>query len=171
MNIYIDAEFWEDGPSEPIRLISLGLVSQAGGEMYLISEDFDWEACDSTWLKTNVAPMLHLTDAVVAPLANMANLVFKWVVRETGGKKPAFWGYYSDYDWVVFCQIFGRMVDLPELFPKYCLDLKQLALARGNPELPKQGSLEHNALHDARWNKQAHDFLLSRKKVRKQAGA
>ncbi len=36
-----------------------------------------------------------------------------------------FYGYYSDYDWVVFCWLFGRMIDLPMGFPMYCIDLKQ----------------------------------------------
>lgn len=37
-----------------------------------------------------------------------------------------FFGYYADYDWVVFCWIFGRMIDLPAGFPMYCNDLKQM---------------------------------------------
>ncbi len=40
--------------------------------------------------------------------------------------EPEFWAYYADYDWVVFCQLFGTMMDLPKGFPMYCLDLKQL---------------------------------------------
>ena len=39
--------------------------------------------------------------------------------------KPKFYAYYADYDWVVFCWLFGRMVDLPNGFPYYCIDLKQ----------------------------------------------
>jgi hypothetical protein len=39
---------------------------------------------------------------------------------------PEFYGYYSDYDWVVFCWLFGRMNDLPKGFPMYCRDLKQM---------------------------------------------
>jgi len=31
----------------------------------------------------------------------------------------------SDYDWVLFCSLFGRMIDLPKGFPMYCIDLKQ----------------------------------------------
>jgi hypothetical protein len=38
---------------------------------------------------------------------------------------PEFYGYYSDYDWVVFCWLFGNMIDLPSGFPMYCNDLKQ----------------------------------------------
>lgn len=36
-----------------------------------------------------------------------------------------FYGYYADYDWVVFAQLFGKMIDLPTGFPIYCKDLKQ----------------------------------------------
>jgi len=36
-----------------------------------------------------------------------------------------FYAYYADYDWVVFCQLFGTMNDLPKGFPVYCIDLKQ----------------------------------------------
>lgn len=73
---------------------------------------------------------------------------------------PEFWGYYSSYDWVAFCQIFGKMIDLPTGFPMYCRDIKQLCDDKGNPQLPKTEN-EHNALADARWNKKAYEFLMS----------
>ena len=38
----------------------------------------------------------------------------------------SFYAYYADYDWVVFCWVFGKMIDLPEGFPMYCRDLKQM---------------------------------------------
>ena len=41
--------------------------------------------------------------------------------------KPVFYAYYADYDWVVFCWLFGRMIDLPKGFPMYCNDLQQIA--------------------------------------------
>ncbi len=37
-----------------------------------------------------------------------------------------FYGYFADYDWVLFCSLFGRMIDLPKGFPMYCRDLKQM---------------------------------------------
>lgn len=39
---------------------------------------------------------------------------------------PKFYGYFADYDWVVFCWLFEKMIDLPNGFPKYCIDLKQM---------------------------------------------
>lgn len=48
--------------------------------------------------------------------------------RNKGGctNKPEFYAYFADYDWVVFCWLFGRMLDLPKNFPYYCRDLKQM---------------------------------------------
>lgn len=37
----------------------------------------------------------------------------------------AFYGYYSAYDHVAMCWVFGKMIDLPKGFPMYTIDLKQ----------------------------------------------
>ena len=42
------------------------------------------------------------------------------------GKPINFFAYYCNYDWVVFCWIFGKMIDLPDGFPMYCVDIKQI---------------------------------------------
>lgn len=39
--------------------------------------------------------------------------------------QPEFYAYFADYDWVLFCTLFGTMMDLPKGFPQYCRDLKQ----------------------------------------------
>lgn len=49
----------------------------------------------------------------------------QWIL-EYDTKDVQFYGYYSDYDWVVFCWLFGKMIDLPKGFPMYCIDLKQI---------------------------------------------
>lgn len=86
---------------------------------------------------------------------------------------PKFYAYYADYDWVVFCWLFGTMMNLPKGFPMYCIDLKQImdekelilknilkAPFNENKDYPTQEN-EHNALDDARWNKKLHEFLKS----------
>lgn len=56
------------------------------------------------------------------------------------------------------------MIDLPEGLPMYTLDIKQLAISKGDPKLPEQNSvLDHNALQDAMWAKKAYDFLIGYK--------
>lgn len=77
---------------------------------------------------------------------------YGWVATQ-----PEFYGYYSDYDWVLFCSLFGRMIDLPKGFPMYCIDLKQMMDERGLSKEWKQENCpdpegEHNALVDAKWN-------------------
>lgn len=46
-------------------------------------------------------------------------------IKYQGKRDIQFYGYYSDYDWVVFCWLFGKMIDLPKGFPMYCIDLQQ----------------------------------------------
>jgi hypothetical protein len=90
-----------------------------------------------------------------------------------------FYGYYSDYDWVVFCWLFGKMIDLPKGFPMYCIDLKQesdriynlekekyiknggrnfINKMSNHLDYPKQTN-EHNALSDAHFNYNLYKFL------------
>jgi hypothetical protein len=91
--------------------------------------------------------------------------VVRGEIAEFVGENPEIWGYYCDYDWVAFCQLYGTMMDLPKGWPMYCLDIKQLCVSLGDPRLPEQGVAEHNALADARWNRTAWEFLMSRRKV------
>lgn len=117
------------------------------------------------------------------PLIDKVNYV-NGKSKITKWDKPEFYGYYSDYDWVVFCQLFGKMIDLPTGFPMYCVDLKQeeqrivkeswdkvkdsiwghegisnIKYVKGYP----LQSNEHHALEDARWNKKYYEFLTNLK--------
>jgi hypothetical protein len=96
------------------------------------------------------------------------------------------YGYYSAYDHVVLCWLFGKMIDLPKGFPMYTIDLKQtIAFFESNIAKRKEikaieynsiwnkidkyedhvlypkKTNEHNALSDARWNKELHNFIKS----------
>lgn len=95
-------------------------------------------------------------------------------------KQPIeFYGYYADYDWVVFCWLFGKMINLPKGFPMYCIDLKQesdriynlkkeeyikgggrnfINKMSNHLDYPRQTN-EHNALDDARFNRDLYNFL------------
>lgn len=56
------------------------------------------------------------------------------------------------------------MVDLPKHFPRFCRDLRQTIEEYGiSPnELPKQEkNLEHNALYDAMWVRDAYKYVKS----------
>lgn len=156
LRYYIDTEFIEDGRT--IELISIGLVCDDGREYYAEADTIPWKRADQ-WVLDNVKPHL-LGNEWIRTKPQMAQEIIEMINQ--GNKKPQFWGYYADYDWVVFCQLYGRMIDLPEGFPMFCMDLKQLAVESGNPKLPGQRGIEHHALADARWNRHVHQWLLER---------
>lgn len=155
MKIWFDTEFIEDGKT--IEPISIGMVREDGAEYYAEFE-FD-ETGANDWVKANVFP--HL-DGIKRPRAHIAGDILDFVSPggDRHGEKPEFWAYYADYDWVLLCQLYGRMIDLPDGWPMYCRDLKQLTDSMGNPKLPEQTTTEHHALADARWTRDAHLWLL-----------
>lgn len=156
MKFFLDTEFIEDGKT--IDLVSLALVTENGAELYRESCEFDPTKA-SPWVKENVLSKLSLIPG--STRESIKSDVISFVETHKGIDKPVFWGYFADYDWVVFCQLFGTMMRLPKGYPMYCRDLKQLCDSLGNPDLPTIGKNEHRALADARWNKRAFDFLLT----------
>jgi hypothetical protein len=155
---YFDTEFDEDGRT--IELISICVVADDGREFYRVSSEFDPKRCND-WVKQNVLPQLPRRSTWVSRESIARDLLAfvgdKRTFLEQG--QPEFWAYYADYDWVALCQLYGRMIDLPQGWPMYCRDLKQWCDDLGNPELPEQGAGEHDALEDARWNSQLWGFL------------
>jgi hypothetical protein len=74
---------------------------------------------------------------------------------------PVFYGYYSAYDHVLLCSLFGKMINLPDGFPMYTRDLRQIQDEKGiifHADYPKPTG-NHNAIADARWIKKLHEFL------------
>ena len=148
--IWFDTEFIEDGRT--IDLLSIGAVREDGATYYAEPAETDRSRA-SKWVQDNVLP--HLTGPIKPRAEIAADLV------AFAGKKPQWWAYYADYDWVALCQLFGTMMDLPDGWPMYCRDLKQLADEQGNPDLKVvayQG-VEHNALTDAIWARDAWMYL------------
>jgi hypothetical protein len=208
MRYFLDTEFIE-GFHKPlfgkrrhfIDLISIGIVAEDGRSYYAISTDFKAKDADK-WVKENVIAQLpsrriHQYDSPShrqLALLWRSNEMIKRDLLEFFGVKyddeaPGYYApegiemyaYYADYDWVVFCSLFGRMIDLPANFPMYCRDLKQmldekaagyadqfmsgnetfqwrLDAIKNKDSYPKQYA-EHNALADARWNKRLYEFL------------
>jgi len=210
MNFYIDTEFheYELNNTDTIELLSIGIEDENGREYYAVCNEFDTDnAWNNTWLRDNVIPSLfaqtnpqtleEFNTAVQTygkSKALMSEEIKTFIYNKTGENPDGytdinFYGYYCDHDWVVFCWLFGRMIDLPEHFPMYCKDLKQLLDYTSNllkvdilthldmvdistsydfndnafitsfntyPQLNN----EHNALNDAKWNRQLHNFII-----------
>lgn len=145
--IWFDTEFIEDGKT--IDLLSIGLVREDGATYYAEPAEADRSRADA-WVSEYVLP--HLTGPIKPRAVIAAEIV------EFAGPNPEFWAYYADYDWVALCQLYGRMIDLPDGWPAFCRDLQQIRAAVG-ASLPLQKSVEHHALADALWTKEAWEFL------------
>jgi len=173
MKYFLDTEFIEK--PNTITLISIGIKCEDGRKLHLISNEYDASQA-SDWVLKNVLTPLYI-ETVHGDNRNI-NIIENF--HYTYGKSikqikeeikdfvyfvdedPEFWGYYSDYDWVVFCWIFGKMIDLPKRFPMYCRDLKQSLDESGKESIPSPEG-EHNALVDAIWNEKLYNHIFGNK--------
>lgn len=165
MRYFLDTEFNET--SDRLTLISLALRAQDSRELYLVSSDFSTAMCNP-WVQENVIPHLHtlvpkdlLPAGYVMPKDRFAEQIELFLCHDGS---PQFWGYYSAYDWFLFCRLWGGMLNMPSRFPKVCHDLKQLADTllpgvRYKDACPPE-STRHNALADARWNETLFNFIV-----------
>jgi hypothetical protein len=154
---FFDTEFDDDGRT--IDLISIALVSETGVPYQACMLD-GWSPIHcSEWVKENVLP--HLPPVSERKLRSQV----AEEICELVGEVPELWAYYADYDWVALCQLYGRMVEIPATWPKFCRDLAQLMKDRGisKGSLPRQNaSMKHDALVDARWVRDAWLSIPSR---------
>ncbi len=181
MKYFLDTEFIERPGS--IQLISIGIVSDTGRTFYAESTTFD-ERDANEWVSRNILSKLRWwgtessekkycnvsvsspgTDQEAYEVFGSIRLIRAALLRFFKGETDIeFYAYYADYDWVVFCWIFGRMIDLPDGFPMYCKDLKQM-MDDGNltsewkKEVCPDPINEHNALIDALWNAELYDKI------------
>lgn len=154
MKYFLDTEFIEYPCT--IDLVSIGLVSEDNRKLYLVSNEYDASKAND-FVKNNVLTKLDKQNAEILSNKKIAQRVIEFVGDD---KNPDFYGYYCDYDWVVFCWLFGSMSGLPYFFPKYCRDIKYLADLK-NIKIPIQTGENHNALNDALWIKEAYEFIES----------
>lgn len=189
-----------------IDLISIGIYAEDGRAYYAISREYNFNDADP-WVQANVIMPMYIKAVSGDPRNHCTAETFQWhygkpnkIIKEevykfilpyvrglgsiSNGEEiylsinpPEFYGYYADYDWVVFCSLFGRMIDLPKGFPMYCRDLKQIfdskisemeiaaigyeaAVKRlKNKEGYPVQKDEHNALSDAKWNYELYKWL------------
>ncbi|MFD0852416.1 hypothetical protein ACFQ07_09295, partial [Actinomadura adrarensis] len=161
MKIFYDCEFLENGRT--IDLISIGMVAEDGGEYYAVNADMPFaRIMRHEWLRENVVPSLPIvrhdgirpfrrpfldrTHPDVKPRELIAVQVRQFIQTTPDAE---LWAWYGAYDHVALCQLWGRMIDLPDGVPMFTCDLKQEAVRLGNPRMPEQADGLHNALADA----------------------
>lgn len=157
MRIFFDFEFIEGGAAFVMEPISIGIVREDGEEYYAEFTDVDWGKANE-WVLTHVKPFLDPQKYSLSK-PTIVSEIHKFV-----GEKPEFWAYFADYDWVLMCQLFGNMTDLPSDWPKYCLDIKQFMWHLGyeRSDIPIDNQNHHLAIADARWNLQVFTYLKSK---------
>jgi hypothetical protein len=117
-----------------------------------------WHGKSKARIAKEVTEYVYKTSEINDP-----NAIANW--EEVKHKFPVeFYGYFADYDWVVFCWLFGRMIDLPKGFPYFCMDLKQRMVERGLGAEWKYNNCpdpegEHDALVDAKWNMKLYNLI------------
>lgn len=175
MKVFYDLEFYEDGST--IQLISIGMVAEDGREYYAVDRSGPWKLVQrDPWLMANVWPTLPLS-APVPPYPARLNLAdpsmrtldqIRVDVRDflIGPDLPdpgpvELWAYCGAYDHVRLCQMWGRAVNKPAVVPWWTNDLAQEAQRVGvdlEQLVPRDGG-QHNALADARWNRDVYAAL------------
>jgi len=173
MKYFFDTEFIE--ARGYLKLISIGMVAGDGRQFYAESLDFD-SSLANDFVKEQVLPKLYLEKLGIClpnstrdsghghmiEVLGTEDYIKAQLLEFIGSeKKPKFYSYYADYDWVLFCWIFGTMSELPENFPMYCRDLKQMmSHYKVNDQPPKPENL-HNALDDAIWHKELYHHIVN----------
>lgn len=174
MKYFYDTEFIEDGKT--IDLISIGIVCDDGREYYAINADAPWARIEQhSWLMRNVvwnlAPNKNLRGLwsvsgdlyrrfgdVARPKVQIATDVKDFFLRPN--EAVELWGYFGSYDHVVLAQLWGTMMQRPKGMPMWTNDVQQVAASLGlDNSLPPQIGTAHNALDDARWTRDAYNYL------------
>lgn len=160
MRYFLDTEFVEDGCT--IMPISIALVSANGGELYAEFEFDEDKARRHDFVRENVLPHLRLERQ---PKETVALEIEDFVNNDPF---PQLWAWYGSYDWVLFCQLYGTMQDLPRHFPMFIRDLKMVCVELRIPDhqLPPKPPNAHDALADARWLRDAHRVVERTIRVR-----
>lgn len=178
MKVYYDTEFIDTGTE--IQLLSIGMVAEDGREYYAIVSDltlmtkaWNWESGGEFWLRKNVLNTFPLQvegdyyllwdsqhpDWINLDPRSQIRYEVKKFLQDT--PEPELWAWYGAYDFVALAQLFGRMLDLPNGIPMWTNDLRQERHRLGNPRIPEQKEGNHNALEDAKWNREIGRYMES----------
>ena len=156
--IFFETEF--TGLRQDTSLISIAMVTEDGQEFYAATYDFNGEQVD-LWLQTNVLANL---DTEMIGIDELAHQVGAWLAQF---ERVEMWSDCLAYDWVLFCDLFGGALQLPESIYYIPFDIATLMKTCGvDPDVSREEfagmtGKKHNALHDARVIKACYEKLMS----------
>ena len=162
--VFIDAEY--TGEHARTTLVSLGLVTLDGGELYFVLDDYDREQV-TDWLRENVLADLEGETAVSSQTAY--ETMAPWLDDYSAGERVAVVSAGLGQDWMLMAELykwgfpearyFHSLYHLPEFLNHGGhLDLRTLFSVTGHdPDIDRFSfagcenipGKRHNALHDA----------------------
>lgn len=177
--LFFDTEF--TGLHKNTDLISIGIVADTGAEFYAELTDYDKSQVDG-WILKNVISNLTLegegnTFSLATKLnkgvsvkvkdskKNVSTLLRTWL---SNFDEVEIWSDCLAYDWMLFNDLFGNALSIPENVYYIPFDICTLFKIKGvDPDINREefagiSSLEdkHNALHDAKVIKACYDRLI-----------
>lgn len=177
--IFLDTEF--TGLHRNSTLISIGLVADSGEEFYAEFNDYD-KRQHSPWLEEHVISKLQFkgddcfleSDRSYSLKANKQRVAIELTAWLQQFGAIEIWADVLAYDWVLFCELFGGVLQLPENIFYAPFDLATLFRIRGIIEpiakhekdisrfdfVGADKSKQHHALEDARVEKICWDKLM-----------
>ena len=168
--IFLDTEF--TGLHQNTTLISLAMVAETGEEFYAEFNDYDKKQLNP-WIKENVLSRLEMdqenegfsrNDDTIKIKSNSTKIkreLQNWLAQF---ESIEIWADVLAYDWVLFCELFGGGLNIPENIFYAPFDLATFFRMKGiiepiskfNNDVSRfefagiDSSEQHNALADAR---------------------
>lgn len=149
MKIFMDTEF--TNLDEP-NLISIGLLSDHGAELYIVPSDFDHTMC-SDFVKANVLPLLHLENPEVLSRGQAIKRMKAWLADQRTSATEVI-QLVADHpiDFELIPQAVIKEVSNVELFNVYTKLVRSslLHFIADQDDWHRQIGIRHHALIDAR---------------------
>lgn len=187
MKIFLDTEF--TGLHQYTTLISIGIISEFGDTFYAEFTDYDKNQVDN-WIQENVINNLcligkyndptwfHLDNlddnihmSVSGNIKYIKMMLDEWfdvVLDNNEENNIEIWSDCLSYDWVLFNQLYGNALNLPDFIYYIPFDICTfMKLAGVDPDISREefigNSVEgdkHNSLYDAKVIKACYDKLI-----------
>lgn len=158
MRYFYDTEFIDDGRT--IELISIGVVAEDGREYYAVSTEFNPDDA-GPWVRAHVLPKLPSPSSQLWRSRRRIRDDLQEFFGIAGPEPVELWAWVGAYDHVALAQLWGPMTGLPREIPRFTREMKQLWEDRGRPQLPALPGDNHDALVDARHNRDKFAAILA----------
>jgi 3' exoribonuclease, RNase T-like len=170
MKIFLDTEF--TGLHQKTSLLSIGIISDDHRTFYAELTDYHQEEIND-WLRANVLAHFRFGETncegtdwyVHGDSAIVGTQLRQWFSVYDKGEVQV-WADVLAYDWVLFCELFGGAMQLPEQVYYLPFDVATLLLAKGiDPDIHRETFVQlpdaqkHNALWDARVTKAVYEKI------------